>query len=142
MACKRQLISTCSWDECSSALQALLLTYEQRTSTQEEILKRCAFERNEGLIKLHYTVSFICRFVITVPPVTAPSISVHTHLYTPARLSHYTLLTEMIARDLAPYSNIFHFTSTNMSLQFPETRLIQYDCGKLKYYVILFSLVD
>ena len=141
MACKRQLISSHSWDECSSALQALLLTYEQRTSTQEEILKRYAYKHNEGLIKLHYTVSFICRFVITVPPVTAPSISVHTHLHTPAHLNHYTLLTERIARDLAPCSNIFHFTSTNMSLQFPETRLIQYDCGKLKC-VILFSLVD
>lgn len=71
-----------------------------------------------------------------MPPVTAPSISVHTHLYTPARLNNYTQLTERIARHLAPRSSVLHFTSTNMALQFPETRLIQYDCGRLKPVVL------
>ena len=95
-----------------------------------ELIKLCI------VIIIYYVYQYICRFVITVPAVTAPSISVHTYLHTPTHLNNYTQLTERIARHLAPHSSILHFTSTNMTLQFPETRLIQYDCGKLKPVIL------
>ena len=140
MACRRQQICRLGWEECSSVLQSLLLTYERRTLTQKEVLKRCILQ------SLHWRIGqaiFICRFIITVPPVTAPSITLHTFLPTPAHLSHNLVLTDRIARYLAPRSSIFHCTSTSMSLQFPETRLIQYDCGKLirHTYTLLSAIV-
>ena len=76
-------------------------------------------------------VRLVChRFIITVPCVTAPSITLHTHLHTPGSLAQDINLVSKVATDLGPCSGLLHCASTSMCLQFPETRLIQYDCGE------------
>ena len=42
-------------------------------------------------------------------------------------------MVEEVATNLNPRSTSLHCASTSMCLQFPETRLIQYDCGKYEY---------
>ena len=74
-----------------------------------------------------------CRFTIAVPPTTAPQISLHCHHPPPSHALRETELADAISRHLSPASSLLHTAATAASLQFPETRLIQYDCGKLMH---------
>lgn len=40
MACKRQLVCKCGWEELLAMLQAIVLSNEQKASMQKEMLKR------------------------------------------------------------------------------------------------------
>lgn len=70
------------------------------------------------------------RFVITVPPATSPPITMHAHHPDPSWMLHEAQRAEELSRELSPRADFFHPITTSMCFQFPETRLIQYDCGE------------
>ncbi|XP_074595103.1 helicase domino-like isoform X2 [Brevipalpus obovatus] len=72
------------------------------------------------------------RFVFLVPKVSAPSIQMHVSHPSPWKVQAEKNLFDDLGRELSPKCDIFHPIVTNMRTQFPELRLIQYDCGKLQ----------
>ncbi|CAI8023442.1 Helicase domino [Geodia barretti] len=82
--------------------------------------------------RAHMMGDTIRRFTIAVPPTTAPQISLHCHHPPPSHALREMELADAISRHLSPASSLLHTAATAASLQFPETRLIQYDCGKLQ----------
>uniref|UniRef100_A0A3Q4ACY0 Uncharacterized protein n=1 Tax=Mola mola TaxID=94237 RepID=A0A3Q4ACY0_MOLML len=72
------------------------------------------------------------RFTFVIPPVEAPPISMHC-CHPPPSLSHkQTAFTSMLSAQVAPLTRSLHRIQCNMRTQFPDLRLIQYDCGKLQ----------
>jgi E1A-binding protein p400 len=72
------------------------------------------------------------RFAFLTPRVAAPSIKMHVSHPCPSKKLVQEVHEERIRTELAPCSTVLHRVVTNMSTQFPELRLIQYDCGKLQ----------
>lgn len=72
------------------------------------------------------------RFVFLVPKVSAPSIQMHVSHPSQWKVQAEKNLFDDLRRELSPKCDIFHPIVTNMRTQFPELRLIQYDCGKLQ----------
>jgi len=72
------------------------------------------------------------RFIIYIPEATAPIIQpkvYHPNAYIDSQDS---FLDEELTEKLKPAFRILHPIITSMSTQFPDPRLIQYDCGKLQ----------
>lgn len=72
------------------------------------------------------------RFVFVVPVVTAPRIKMHASHPPPSMVQQERYLEHKLKKQLAPKSWGLHPISSRMTVQFPELRLIQYDCGKLQ----------
>lgn len=73
----------------------------------------------------------IFRFTFVIPPVEAPPISMHC-CHPPPSLSQKEVdFTSMLSTQVAPLTRCLHRIQCNMRTQFPDLRLIQYDCGKL-----------
>ncbi|KAM4715945.1 uncharacterized protein srcap isoform 2-T2 [Anableps anableps] len=74
----------------------------------------------------------IDRFVFVIPPVEAPLISMHC-CHPPPSLSHkQAVFSSTLAGQVTPLTRNLHRIQCNMRTQFPDLRLIQYDCGKLQ----------
>ncbi|XP_065077199.1 helicase domino isoform X2 [Ochlerotatus camptorhynchus] len=71
-------------------------------------------------------------FVIYVPAVCAPAPSIHVSHPYPSRTNEEQDTDEAIQERLKPALKILHPIISAMSTQFPDPRLIQYDCGKLQ----------
>lgn len=71
-------------------------------------------------------------FVLFVPPVSAPIPSLHISHPHPSKLNNEQQLERAFARDISPKLTLLHPIVSAMSTQFPDPRLIQYDCGKLQ----------
>ncbi len=65
-----------------------------------------------------------------VPRATTPSVTLHTYHPPLSHLSHERLVSETLTQGLSRPLGVLHQTTTAMCFQFPETRLIQYDCGE------------
>ncbi|XP_068750575.1 helicase domino-like isoform X1 [Montipora capricornis] len=74
----------------------------------------------------------ITRFVFAVPTVEAPPIKLHTSHTPPSYLTNVQNLEEMFHCELTPKTTFMHPIARGFKMQFPEVRLIQYDCGKLQ----------
>ncbi|KAM8962416.1 helicase SRCAP [Pelodytes ibericus] len=72
------------------------------------------------------------RFIFAMPPVEAPQISLHTSHPPPSLLLQESVFKEKLCRELTPPTRCLHRIASNMRTQFPDLRLIQYDCGKLQ----------
>lgn len=94
-----------------------------------EALSRAILTPHQRLEQLEHLID---RFIFVMPPVEAPSISVHTCHPSPSHTVQQTVLTETLQRELGPRSRNLHRIICNMRTQFPDLRLIQYDCGKLQ----------
>lgn len=70
-----------------------------------------------------------CRFVFVIPAVTAPKIGFHVSHPPPTWLSKRRQLEEI--NEMSPSISRSYNIDRQMMVQFPETRLIQYDCGEL-----------
>ncbi|XP_052801568.1 helicase SRCAP-like isoform X2 [Mya arenaria] len=77
------------------------------------------------------------RFVFATPPLQCPPITMHTSHPPPSYLSREAARDALIRSELSPRTVNYHKISTKMTVQFPELRLIQYDCGKLQTLDIL-----
>jgi hypothetical protein len=72
------------------------------------------------------------RFIVMVLPVTAPLVSLHVCHPHPSYTRNFDNIKNFLHSQVAPLMILFHPISTSFEFQFPETRLIQYDCGKLQ----------
>ena len=85
----------------------------------------------DSLLALHCVDVFSIRFVITVLPITTQHITLHACHPHPSDLLHSQQKHQHILTELSPLSTLLHPVATSVEFQFPETRLIQYDCGKI-----------
>ncbi|GAB6030179.1 hypothetical protein CHUAL_005855 [Chamberlinius hualienensis] len=74
----------------------------------------------------------LTRFSFVVPAVMAPEISYHVSHPPPWRLHGEKLFQARLRAELSPKAAFLHPLVSAMSSQFPDARLIQYDCGKLQ----------
>lgn len=72
------------------------------------------------------------RYVVYVPAVRAPVPRFHVSHPPPHKLWNERRLWIELQRQLSPKLSLLHPISSLMLTQFPEPRLIQYDCGKLQ----------
>ncbi|XP_074640439.1 helicase domino-like isoform X2 [Tubulanus polymorphus] len=71
-------------------------------------------------------------YTFVVPPVASPRITLHTSHPSPSLVQSQRFVAHRLHENLAPKSACLHRVESRMTVQFPELRLIQYDCGKLQ----------
>jgi len=76
---------------------------------------------------------FVGRFVFAIPLATAPCITMHASHVPPSSLVRQRAIKLLLCRELTPRARCLHKVTMSSAVQFPELRLIQYDCGALLY---------
>uniref|UniRef100_A0A8C6LQU0 Snf2-related CREBBP activator protein n=1 Tax=Nothobranchius furzeri TaxID=105023 RepID=A0A8C6LQU0_NOTFU len=82
--------------------------------------------------RLELLSEIIDRFVFAIPPVEAPRISMHCCHPSPSLSHKQAVFSSVLSAQVAPLTCSLHRIHCNMRTQFPDLRLIQYDCGKLQ----------
>ncbi|XP_063789100.1 helicase SRCAP [Pseudophryne corroboree] len=100
-----------------------------RHSLQTSALSSVIFTPEQRLQQLRPLIE---RFIFAMPPVEAPPISLHTSHPPPSLILQESVFKDTLSRELTPHSRCLHRIISNMRTQFPDLRLIQYDCGKLQ----------
>ncbi|PSN31348.1 hypothetical protein C0J52_18960 [Blattella germanica] len=72
------------------------------------------------------------RFVLCVPAVSAPLPKFHVSHPPPSKFWAMKRTQAMLQQELSSHSALLHPIASAMVTQFPDPRLIQYDCGKLQ----------
>ena len=80
------------------------------------------------------------RFVFAIPPATSPSITLHASHVPPSSLVRQRAVDLLLCRELTPSTRCLHKITMSSAVQFPELRLIQYDCGALIIVKLLLLL--
>ncbi|XP_019852163.1 PREDICTED: helicase domino-like isoform X2 [Amphimedon queenslandica] len=97
---------------CSTqALRHMLVSYDNRMAGLHDVLKR---------------------FLLTVWSVSAPAITLHTSHPDPSNYQKDIANNKLLYLTVSQIAGSLYPVSVSFKLQFPETRLIQYDCGKLQ----------
>ncbi|VDI33321.1 E1A-binding protein p400 [Mytilus galloprovincialis] len=86
---------------------------------------------------LHKMEDILLRYTFITPPCTAPRIQMHVSHPPPQYLVEQRRRETLLQSQLSPKATCLHPISTRLLVQFPEKRLIQYDCGKLQVLDIL-----
>uniref|UniRef100_A0A3B4C8Z6 Snf2-related CREBBP activator protein n=1 Tax=Pygocentrus nattereri TaxID=42514 RepID=A0A3B4C8Z6_PYGNA len=95
---------------------------------QSKILQKSIHNCEERLQLLSEVID---RFTFVIPPVEAKPITMHC-CHPPPSLSHQqALFSSMLSTHFSPLMDTLHRIQRNMRTQFPDLRLIQYDCGDL-----------
>ncbi|XP_078134613.1 uncharacterized protein srcap isoform X2 [Sander vitreus] len=82
--------------------------------------------------RLELLNDLIDRFTFAIPPVEAPPISMHC-CHPPPSVSHkQAVFSTLLSTQVTPLTRSLHRIQCYMRTQFPDLRLIQYDCGKLQ----------
>ncbi|XP_034715453.1 helicase SRCAP isoform X2 [Etheostoma cragini] len=82
--------------------------------------------------RLELLNDIIDRFTFAIPPVEAPQISMHC-CHPPPSVSHkQAVFSNLLSTQVTPLTRSLHRIQCYMRTQFPDLRLIQYDCGKLQ----------
>ncbi|XP_014482898.1 PREDICTED: uncharacterized protein LOC106748666 [Dinoponera quadriceps] len=110
-------------------------TMKQSTRTRREF-----FSRTEALAEAIKSTERIVeelkevfeRFVVHVPAVRAPVPRFHVSHPPPHKLWNERRLRVELQHQLSPKFVLLHSITSRMLTQFPDPRLIQYDCGKLQ----------
>lgn len=87
--------------------------------------------------RIEHLTDIIERFIFVMPPVEAPAITIHTSHPPPSLLLQQAVFKETLRQELSPSASCLHRIVCNMRTQFPDLRLIQYDCGKLQTLDVL-----
>ncbi|XP_014649999.1 PREDICTED: helicase SRCAP isoform X1 [Ceratotherium simum simum] len=87
--------------------------------------------------RLDQLSEIIERFIFVMPPVEAPPPSLHACHPPPWLAPRQAAFREQLACELWPRARPLHRIVCNMRTQFPDLRLIQYDCGKLQTLAVL-----
>lgn len=93
------------------SLNKTIRSYEQRTNDLQQIFNN---------------------FVLFVPAVSAPMPWLHISHPHPSKLNADNECERVYAKEVSPKLTLLHPIISAMSTQFPDPRLIQYDCGKLQ----------
>ncbi|KAK3916242.1 Helicase domino [Frankliniella fusca] len=100
-------------------------TYWQRTNALSDLIYT-----NEDYVNSLQDI--FARFVIWVPPVAAPLPILHISHPPPSALWKEQRLVSTLQHEISPRCTLLHPVARSMITQFPDPRLIQYDCGKLQ----------
>jgi hypothetical protein len=76
--------------------------------------------------------------VFACPAVTAPRIHIHASHPTPSWLQEQRHREFVLKKELSSRAVCLHNISARMTVQFPELRLIEYDCGRLIVFKMYF----
>ncbi|XP_063699973.1 helicase domino isoform X2 [Culicoides brevitarsis] len=71
-------------------------------------------------------------FVLFVPAVCAPTPDIYITHQKPSKVNEEKIINDVIKSELGEKMQLLHPIVSAMSTQFPDPRLIQYDCGKLQ----------
>ncbi|XP_033840609.1 helicase SRCAP isoform X2 [Periophthalmus magnuspinnatus] len=82
--------------------------------------------------RLQQLKDIIDRFTFVIPSVECPPISMHCCHPPPSQTHKQTVFASMLSTEVTPRIRSLHRIQANMRTQFPDLRLIQYDCGKLQ----------
>ncbi len=74
-------------------------------------------------------------YTFCVPPVTAPRITMHVSHPPPSTFNQQRMMEFMIHKQVSPKADCLHTVCSRNTVQFPEARLIQYDCGRCLFFV-------
>ena len=80
---------------------------------------------------------FFGRFVFAIPPVMAPRIKMHASHPSPTWTQKHRHLEFTLSKELKAKTVMLHKINSKMTVQFPELRLIEYDCGKFCTVVVI-----
>lgn len=80
---------------------------------------------------LHQFFIMFCRFVLCVPAVSAPQPRFHVSHPPPSKFWERKRTQAMLQQELSSRCALLHPIASAMVTQFPDPRLIQYDCGEL-----------
>jgi hypothetical protein len=69
--------------------------------------------------------------VFNVPCATSPGIAMHCSHPPPHQINQKRLVEEKLTVEMKPKFESLHQFTRGLTIQFPEARLIQYDCGEL-----------
>lgn len=72
------------------------------------------------------------KFVFLTPPAATSRIQLHVSHPCSSKAESERQFEKRLEKELVPRTHLLHRVRSNMSTQFPELRLIQYDCGKLQ----------
>eukprot|EP00794_Sanderia_malayensis_P014257 gene14257-15744_t len=81
------------------------------------------------------------RFVLVVPAVEAAGIDIHVSHPSPSWLNHQRRVKDCLDEVAVPIRRSLWNIEKCLRVQFPETRLIQYDCGKLQTLHVLLRML-
>lgn len=70
------------------------------------------------------------RFVFVIPPATAPRSVMHLSHPSPSARNQQMVEEFLLQKEFSPRMTCLHNIIKNQRVQFPELRLIQYDCGE------------
>nr|XP_018666729.1 helicase SWR1 isoform X3 [Ciona intestinalis] len=107
---------------------------KQKSFIESDLLQQLVKLPSSRLLEMQDVLN---RFTFVVPKVTSPSTKFVAAHQTPWK--YYSITTSMstlrqwLSRKLVPYHRILR----NTRVQFPEVRLIEYDCGKLQVLNVL-----
>ncbi|XP_026578966.1 helicase SRCAP-like isoform X2 [Pseudonaja textilis] len=87
--------------------------------------------------RIEELTDIIERFIFVMSPVEAPAITMHASHPPPTLLLQQSVFKETLRQELSPHASCLHHIILNMRTQFPDLRLIQYDCGKLQALDVL-----
>lgn len=76
------------------------------------------------------------RFTFVIPPVEAPPISMHSCHPPPSLSLKQATFTSKLTVGAAPLFRSLHHIHCSMRTQFPDLRLIEYDCGEMLLHLI------
>ncbi|XP_057215055.1 helicase SRCAP isoform X2 [Triplophysa rosa] len=82
--------------------------------------------------RLELLTDVLDRFAFVIPPVEAKPITMHSCHPPPSLRHQQSLFTSSLSSRLSPRTRKLHRIQCSMRTQFPDLRLIQYDCGKLQ----------
>ena len=82
-------------------------------------------------IYLSFLFLFFNRFVLCVPAVSAPQPRFHVSHPPPSKFWERRRTQAMLQQELSSRCALLHPIASAMVTQFPDPRLIQYDCGEL-----------
>lgn len=89
---------------------------------------------NEYSLITHHDSNYrhMRRFIVYIPAVNARRPSMHVSHPHPSKAWSLSYMECVLENNLAPRSRNLHQIVSRMSTAFPDSRLIQYDCGKLQ----------
>ncbi|XP_051168186.1 helicase domino isoform X2 [Leptopilina boulardi] len=116
------------WMHCTNAKEESPRTRRQFFSRTEALAE--AIKSTEQIVE--ELKGIFERFVTYVPAVQAPQPRFHCSHPPPQKLWAEQRLKFELKRQLSPKLALLHPVARSMLTQFPEPRLIQYDCGKLQ----------
>ncbi|XP_053551077.1 helicase SRCAP [Bombina bombina] len=124
-----EILQLCNFQKCGTSADKLPEFWLQTSA-----INRCILTPEERLEQLRPLIE---RFIFAMPPVEAPQISLHTSHPPPSLLLQESVFKKTLSRKLTPRVRCLHRIVSNMRTQFPDLRLIQYDCGKLQTLDVL-----